>query len=273
MREKIVLDNSSWIRNTSFSNCILVGENNDSVYFEKCVFDDVIFLTEGFFFSRSSVNNSLFKGNKDAVFQSLNNSYFFKCNFEDHRFSRQSSCLSDSSFVECCFSNCKMETMRIYNCDFSDCDFSKATFWPDIFEKSVLLYGGTLKDCKLPEGFTCNSPCPPDFYFPRCPEEGSFIGFKKCEDNKIVKLLIPENAKRVNGTSNVCRCDRAKTLCIEDMGGNVLPDTSAKSLFDPTFVYTVGQEVVVENFDENRWKSASRGIHFYLTREEARRHV
>lgn len=37
-----------------------------------------------------------------------------------------------------------------------------------------------------------------------CPEEGSFIGFKKCQDGKIVKLEIPVDALRCSATGRKC---------------------------------------------------------------------
>src|SRR4051812_20850243 len=38
------------------------------------------------------------------------------------------------------------------------------------------------------------------------PEEGQFIGWKKCEDSAIVKLRIPADAKRSHGSERKCRC-------------------------------------------------------------------
>lgn len=47
-----------------------------------------------------------------------------------------------------------------------------------------------------------------------CPEEGSFIGYKKV-GKYIVKLLIMEDSKRNSATTLKCRCDKAKVLDIE----------------------------------------------------------
>ena len=49
-----------------------------------------------------------------------------------------------------------------------------------------------------------------------CPEEGSFIGYKKADDC-IIKLLILEDAKRSSATTFKCRCDKAKVLEIKDI--------------------------------------------------------
>ena len=100
-------------------------------------------------------------------------------------------------------------------------------------------------------------------YHPVCPTEGSFIGYKKCRDNAIVKLLIPEDAKRSSATTRKCRCDKA--LVLEVIGG----EEKAISRQDETFVYKVGETVSVDDFDHDRWNECSTGIHFFITREEA----
>ena len=100
-------------------------------------------------------------------------------------------------------------------------------------------------------------------YHPVCPTEGSFVGYKKCRDNVIVKLLIPEDAKRSSATTRKCRCDKAFVL--EVIGG----EEQAISQQDETFVYKVGETVSVDDFDHNRWNECSTGIHFFITREEA----
>ena len=106
------------------------------------------------------------------------------------------------------------------------------------------------------------------FYAISCPEEGSFIGFKKCEQY-IVKLRITENAKRCSATSRKCRCSEAEVLSITNMDGTTADITSISSNYDPDFIYKVGEIVSVSNFDENRWNECSTGIHFFITREEA----
>ena len=102
-----------------------------------------------------------------------------------------------------------------------------------------------------------------------CPEEGSFIAFKKARDNLIVKLLIPEDARRCSATSRKCRCDKAIVLSITKRDGSESGITSAASKYDDKFIYTVGKTVCVDNFCEDRWEECSAGIHFFITREEA----
>lgn len=105
------------------------------------------------------------------------------------------------------------------------------------------------------------------FFAIQCPEEGSFIGYKKA-DAKIVKLLILEDSKRSSATSRKCRCDKAKVLSVESADGKE-KFTEAKSDFDCNFIYRVGEIVKVDNFCEDRWEECAAGIHFFITRQEA----
>lgn len=105
-----------------------------------------------------------------------------------------------------------------------------------------------------------------------CPEEGTFIAFKKARFNNqdvIVKLQIPDDAKRSSATGRKCRCDKALVLEISDIAGIITDFTHAKSFYDNNFVYKVGEIVSVNSFDENRWNECAPGIHFYITRQEA----
>ena len=105
------------------------------------------------------------------------------------------------------------------------------------------------------------------FFAMQCPEKGSFIAYKRC-GNCIVELLIPEDAKRSSATTRKCRASKAKVLSIENLenGKNM---NEVCSGYDKTFIYKVGETVEVKNFDENRWKECSTGIHFFITRQEA----
>ena len=104
-------------------------------------------------------------------------------------------------------------------------------------------------------------------YVMACPEEGSFIGYKKANDC-IVKLLILEDAKRSSATTAKCRCSKAKVLEIREIQTDKLLD-SVPSDYDRDFVYKVGEVVSVDNFDDNRWSECSTGIHFFVSRENA----
>ena len=102
-----------------------------------------------------------------------------------------------------------------------------------------------------------------------CPSDGAFIGWKKV-GRYLVKLEIPEDAKRSSATTNKCRCDKAKVLdivCISDnLPLNLQEITNTK--FTKT-TYRVGEMVYADSFDENRWNECSHGIHFFINKQDA----
>ena len=100
-----------------------------------------------------------------------------------------------------------------------------------------------------------------------CPSDGEFIGWKKVS-NKLVRLLIPSDAKRSSSTSNKCRCDKAKVLEITDLdGSNPITSVINKNYIETQYV--VGKMVFPDSFDENRWNECSKGIHFFINKQEA----
>ena len=102
------------------------------------------------------------------------------------------------------------------------------------------------------------------------PREGSFVGWKKCARDVLVKLRITEDAKRSNSTGRKCRASKVEVLEITKDGE---PVDEAISIFNESFAYHVGDVLEVPDFDENRLNECAPGIHFYLTPEEAKAHV
>ena len=101
------------------------------------------------------------------------------------------------------------------------------------------------------------------FFSLQCPEEGSFIGWKKCQDGVLVKLLIPEDAQRSSATTRKCRASKALVL-------DVIGASRGISSHIPGFVYEKGKLVEpIASFNPNRWEECASGIHFFITREEA----
>ena len=99
-----------------------------------------------------------------------------------------------------------------------------------------------------------------------CPEEGSFIAWKKCRDEKIVKLQVPENALRTGGARYSCRASEVLILDIFD-GENSCDE--AISIDDETIIYHKGELVKdKEEFDSSLLHSGA-GIYFFITRAEA----
>ena len=101
-----------------------------------------------------------------------------------------------------------------------------------------------------------------------CPEEGDFIGWKRASD-KIVKLHIPQDALRSSATTRKCRCNKAEVIEIYNTDGTIADERIVSSNYNSSFTYEVGKTVEVQYFDTNRWNECTRGIHFFINRQEA----
>ena len=102
-----------------------------------------------------------------------------------------------------------------------------------------------------------------------CPDEGSFIGWKKI-NNYIIKLEIPADAKRCSATSSKCRCEFAKVIEIQNLDGTKADiEEIINNRYDTQCVYRVGKIAYPDEFDEDRWNECSNGIHFFINRNEA----
>ena len=121
-----------------------------------------------------------------------------------------------------------------------------------------------------------------------CPTHGAFIAWKKCrpftpdynnvrangrDADKLVKLLIPEDALRSSATSAKCRADKAYVLGVYEMDGKTLAeDQRARSIWRYDFVYETGKRVEPEfDYENNRWEECSYGIHFFVDIDAARK--
>ena len=108
-----------------------------------------------------------------------------------------------------------------------------------------------------------------------CPENGSFIAWKKVKKRVkginhycLIKLEIPEDAKRSSATSEKCRCNKAKVLEIIEWETGEKIDEVVNTNYTPC-TYKVGEMVYPDDFDDNRWNECSHGIHFFINREDA----
>ena len=127
--------------------------------------------------------------------------------------------------------------------------------------KVANLYGANLKGAYL-EGAK-DIP-----YIPlNCPSEGSFIGWKKVCGN-LIKLEIPEDAKRLSSVSMKCRCDKARVLSVWNMILEEEVSEVVNRAYNPT-LYKVGEMVYPDSFDEDRWNECSHGIHFFINKQDA----
>ena len=101
-----------------------------------------------------------------------------------------------------------------------------------------------------------------------CPTNGSFIGWKKAS-GYIVKLQIPEDARRSSAGGEKCRCDKAYVAEIQNADGTKADIEAIHSNHDNNLVYAVGATVEVPDFDDDRWNECAPGIHFFIDRRAA----
>lgn len=101
------------------------------------------------------------------------------------------------------------------------------------------------------------------------PEYGSFVAWKKI-DNFIIKLQIPEDAKRSSATTRKCRASAAIVIEIQNLDGS---DSGVSEVINTAYrhktVYKVGATTYPDKWDDDRWNECSHGIHFFITRQEA----
>lgn len=152
---------------------------------------------------------------------------------------------------------------NLRDADLSDADLRGADL------RSADLRGADLSDADLRDANLCGANLrDAKGCYLSCPTEGSFIGWKKASGH-IVKLRIPEDARRSSATGHKCRCDKAYVMEIQNMDGTRATVDAVRSDHDQNFVYTVGATVEVPDFDDNRWSECAQGIHFFIDRREA----
>ena len=205
---------------------------------------------------------------------------FRGANFRDADFHDANFCGANFRYANFCgadFRDANFYGANFHSADFHDADFRGANFYCANF------YGANFRDANF---------CSADFRYAnfiganninevisfaniadtalcmQCPEEGSFIGFKKAVGG-IVKLRVTESAKRSSATTRECRCSEAEVLEIQNRDGTKSERTSVRSKYDRNFIYAVGTVVSVSDFNDDRWNECARGIHFFPSRQEA----
>lgn len=223
----------------------------------------------------------------EASFENMDLSYSY---FEGVNLSRAyfgGATLTGASFRDCNLSSANMFGVNARSASFVGADLRNAVLeFADLRHatfrnadlQGAMTHGVTLIGADL--GGAKNVPERFKFETMITPEVGGFYGFKKGREDEIIKLYIPADAKRSNATERKCRASHAKVVSITagDTGYRLWDKTeagtkltTARSGYDSSFVYTVGEYVHADHFDEDRWNQCTGGIHFFITEEEARR--
>lgn len=174
--------------------------------------------------------------------------------------------LANANLKDANLADANLERAFLKGADLTDANLKGANLTNAILEDAILedaiLADANLKNADL--RYAKNVP----FIPLACPDTGTFTAYKRA-GRYIIKLQIPEDAKRLSATGRKCRCDKAKVLEIQNPDGTLADVTKVESNFDETFIYEVGKTVSVDNFDEDRWNECSTGIHFFVNRQEA----
>src|SRR5574344_565266 len=168
----------------------------------------------------------------------------------------------DAVFCDADFHGADFRDANFIGADFIGADFRDADFHDANFHDANFHGANNINEVISSANIANTALCM------QCPEEGSFIGFKKAVGG-IVKLRVTESAKRSSATTHKCRCSEAEVLEIQNMDGTKSERTSVSSKYDRNFIYSVGTIVSVPDFDDDRWNECTRGIHFFLSRQEA----
>ena len=101
------------------------------------------------------------------------------------------------------------------------------------------------------------------------PEIGSFIAYKKLSSSCVAKIEIPVKAKRTcNFLNRKCRASYVKTLEIIDRDGNKIKEMNGQ--YDGKTIYKVNRITHADKFDDNMLEDCTNGIHFFVTKQEAK---
>lgn len=233
-----------------FENCRIDISLDGNIRFDFCTFKNCCFEAKNslFLFSRCNFSNvsttvrivdftlsSVVSSFFDVEWFSSNNSRFTGVNFSSGKVYGTVSYSCFSNIV--CLNGSELPFIKVYpGCLFSDC--------AHLFPKA---------------------PC-------ICPVEGPFVAYKILADGAIATLLIPADAKRTGYSGRKCRASKAFVLAIEDSRGNHIKEAT-NNYHTNLITYTVGEMVYPDAYDDSREKTCTNGIHFFMTKEEAKNYV
>jgi len=161
--------------------------------------------------------------------------------------------LQDANLQDANLQNANLEGATLRNADLQGADLWGADLWgADLWGAD--LEGAYLQNANL-EGAKLSD-------YSICPEEGSFIGYKKAS-GEVVKLEIPIEAKRVSTpTSKKCRAEFVRVLSISNGLTRVESDQG-------NVIYRVGDLAYPDSFSDDIRECCTHGIHFFMTEQEA----
>ena len=233
------------------------------------------------------------KGSYRFLPADFNNAYLYNKDFSGSNLSRAhfyGARLRNVNFTIANLTGASFEGALLDNVDFSGADLTNVCFTRARFE-CVNLSDANMQNAAMKciefGSVTTNKNTNLSMSL-RCPSSGSFIGWKKAfyddeptmyyDDRAqyysfcIVKILVPEDAKRSSAFGEKCRCDKAIILGAYDYETGRPLDKSAviRSARSFDFTYHIGDTITIPDFDDNRWVECSSGFHFFIDEESAK---
>ena len=177
--------------------------------------------------------------------------------------------------------NANLENANLYNANLDNADLYNADLYNANLENANLenanLYNANLENANLENADLYNAnlenanlenakeiPYVPIW----CPSDGPFVGWKKV-GSCLVKLLIPDDAERCSATTRKSRCSKALVVSILDLHTNEDVQEITNKAYTPEVTYKVGEMVLPDSFDKDRWNECSHGIHFFINKQDA----
>lgn len=171
---------------------------------------------------------------------------------------------------------CSLPYVNLYGANFRGANLFHACFFGAQLEKADFtganLYETDLRRAKLRGAVGIG-------YIPqKIPSHGAFIAWKLVtldiearlhEKPAIVKLRIPEDARRLEIINGECKASKVEVLEIQTTEGEPLPDAVAYSIKDGRTEYKAGTVIEVPDYVDDRFNEHSPGIFFYLERDQA----
>ena len=107
--------------------------------------------------------------------------------------------------------------------------------------------------------------------YPVCPTEGSFTAWTLAEDSKgndfLIKAMVPRQAKRSSGTTRKCRTNKLYIDRIFSIDGEDVPKSFR--LKNRDVKTAVGESLIDNDFEIDRFKTSSVDLYFWISKEEA----
>ena len=126
------------------------------------------------------------------------------------------------------------------------------------------LYGADLREADLRGVKNAELAIAQTRIIPYC---GDVIGWKKCQDDIIVKLLIKDGVRRCHAMGRKCRSESAVVLEVTNSDGS--PASYGVSKHDGITKYVAGETVHCDKWGEDWTIECSGGIHWFITKIEA----